>query len=518
MRNELLENCTLADLSQSNLVHLRCTLDYAGNLRIDLNSALPIYRQVADGIAGLISNGMLRAGARLPATRELAGLIGLNRTTISAAYSALEEAGLIVGHVGRGSFVAGPSEPPPHGFDWNAFLPEPEATGIIRGARNVEISFANSRPSREGFPVEEFRRFTKQVVEGNEASEILQLGSPLGYAPLRRYLLAEGASEGVAGPDDDVIVTNGCQQALDLIARSLVRPGTGVIVEDPVYHGLLNVFRRAGGKLLPVPVDRLGMIPGALEQALERERPKLVVVTPSFQNPTGVSLPIERRQQILTLVQNAGALLIENDIYSELRYTGEQLTRLKKLDTSGSTVLLRSYSKIAFPGLRVGWVIAPRPFIGRLAQEKQTSDLHSDQLSQAVLLRFAESGELAKHLERTRVAGGLRLQAAVEGCREFMPSGTRCTRPEGGMNLWVDMPAPLSADRLLARTIPYGVDFLPASYFSSNPAHSGGLRICFGGLAPETIRDGLKIIGDVARAELLRSKSAASYEPAAALV
>ncbi len=476
-----------------------------------------MYRQLADSIAGLISQGVLRTGARLPATRQLAGSIGVNRTTISAAYAALEQAGLITGHVGRGSFVAAKAESHRGNLDWHAFLPTSDS-GEERDAQKIEISFANSRPARDGFPLEEFRRLAKQVIESDGAGEILQLGSPHGYAPLRRFLLAEAAAEGVAGPQDDLMITNGCQQGLDLLARSLVRPGTGVVVEDPVYHGLLKVFRRAGGELLPVAVDASGMIPEALEEVLERDRPKLVVVTPSFQNPTGVSLSLERRQKIVKLVRRARCLLIESDVYSELRYAGAALPRLKYLDETGNTVLLRSYSKIAFPGLRVGWVIGPRPLIARLAEEKQTSDLHSDQLSQAVLLRFAESGELAKHLERTRSLGGLKLRAALEACREFLPRGTAWSRPEGGMSLWVELPAPLSADRLLSRAVANGVDFLPGRYFSARSGHPRGLRISFGGLSPENIRRGLRIIGELASVELQRGRAVESEEPASALV
>ncbi len=260
-----------------------------------------------------------------------------------------------------------------------------------------------------------------------------------------------------------------------------------------------------------IDVDRL-------EEVIQRERPRLLVVTPSFQNPTGATLSLERRKRIVALAQRFGLVLIENDIYSELRYQGRALPTLKELDESGNTILLRSYSKVSFPGLRVGWVIAPKPVIARLAEAKQISDLHSDQLSQAVLLRFAESGELERHLERTRRAGAERLDAVLQACERYLPRGATFTRPEGGMSLWVELPRPLTSEALLARVQENGVDFLPGRYFSAKAAHPRGLRISFGGLSPEQITRGMQILGQAAAAELAVDATAARWEPAAALV
>jgi 2-aminoadipate transaminase len=209
---------------------------------------------------------------------------------------------------------------------------------------------------------------------------------------------------------------------------------------------------------------------------------------------------------------------VENDIYSDLRYRGKALPTLKELDASGQTILLRSYSKVSFPGLRVGWVIAPRQVVAHLADMKQMSDLHSDQLSQAILLRFAESGELGRHLERTRHAGLERLIAVTDTCERHLPAGTKFTRPDGGMNLWIELPAPLTAERLLVSAQARGVDFLPGSYFSGSRAHDRGLRISFGGLSPDQIRRGIKMLGEAATAELAAGSLSRDMEHAAALV
>lgn len=468
-----------------------------GTIHLDSASAVPLYRQLAERITGLIGMGRLQAGDRLPPTRELAGLLGLNRTTVSAAYGLLEQSGLLDGQVGRGSFVA--------------LRAQPQNGSEL-------ISFAASKPAQSEFPLAEFRRLAREVIESESAADILQLGSAHGYAPLRRYLFEEASEAGAARASDGLIVTNGCQQALDLLAR-LEGPGTKVVMEDPTYHGAVRVFARAGAEIIPAPVDKDGVEPKALESILERTRPRWLVVTPSFQNPTGATLPIDRRRRILDLAQQYGCTLVENDIYSELRYTGAALPTLKQLDESGNTVLLRSYSKVSFPGLRVGWMIAPRPLIAQVAEVKEISDLHSDQLSQAVLLRFAESGELARHLEKTRRVGAERLDALLASCATELPSGSRWSRPEGGMNLWVELPEPLDAERLLPKAREAGLSFTPGRLFSIGRANASALRVSFGGLSVSDIRRGMAILGQVAEQELnLMRARTNDFEPAAALV
>ena len=493
-------------------------MDLLPHITVNSSLEVPIYKQVAESIRAAIEVGAIGLGERLPATRELAEQLGLNRTTVSAAYSMLEEAGLLQGQVGRGSFVAGngASRTAPS-FDWEKLLPPLEAMHGVPA--DAEINFANSRPSESCFPMAEFRRLSREVIDSPDAAEILQLGSPYGYGPLRRYLLNENVATGLARSGDDLIITNGCQQALDLLARMLVGDNNaGVLLEEPAYHGLLRVFASARANMIPVPVGDSGINVSALEALASQQKARLLVITPDFQNPTGTSLNLEQRKAIIAIAQRAGWVVIESTIYRDLRYRGQALPTLKQLDGSGNIISIGSYSKVAFPGLRVGWVIAPRPVIARLAEAKQTSDLHSDQLSQAVLLRFAESGELARHLQRTRRMGAERLRAAVESCERFLPAGCRFTRPEGGMNLWIELPAPLVAEELLKVAEEQGVSFLPGGYFSLRRSDRRHLRISFGGLSPEAIVRGMSILGAIAREQISAHQARAPLESFAALV
>ncbi len=459
----------------------------------DPRSNTPLYRQLSGHLQSLIESGALRDGDRLPATRELAGQLGLNRTTISAAYELLETQGLVRGHVGRGSFVS--ARPAlSAGLQWDRLLPREERAAQ---AGEGEISFASSKPSELLFPMDDFRATCRDVIESGEAQAILQLGSPSGYGPLRRYLLDRARIEGAARDSDEILITSGVQQAFDLIQRILLPNGQTVLIEDPVYPGLRSAFGRAGARLVGIPVGPDGMDLDALERALDKERPRLVLVTPNFQNPTGATLPLEARRTLVGMAARAGAIVVENDIYGELSYEGAALPTMKQVDEAGDVVLLRSFSKLAFPGLRVGWILAPRPLAARLIEAKQYSDIHTDQLAQAVVLRFAESGRLEAHRKRVRAAGAQRLRAALEACEEHLPPGARFTRPWGGMSLWVRLPEPLDAAELLPLAQREGVTYLPGRVFAVGRAEAGSLRISFAQLTPEKIRAGMARLGKV---------------------
>jgi 2-aminoadipate transaminase len=465
-------------------------------LELDSQSPTPIYRQLYEQIRSAIVAGRMARGERIPPTRELAQSIGLNRATITAAFDVLESEGLIRREVGRGSFVNG--------------IPEPDAPSTI--------SFSASRPSEMMFPLDEFRVSCREVIDSDEAAQILQLGPASGYGPLRRDLLNDARKRGVAGDDDDILITSGCQQAFDLIQRVLAAQGETVLIEDPVYPGLRNAFLRGGARVIGMPVGREGVDVDALGALLEKEKPRLIVLTPNFQNPTGSSLPVESRRTILMLAKRAGVIVVENGLYNELRYEGSETPTIKKLDESGDTILLGSFSKIAFPGLRVGWAIGPRQIIERLTEAKEASDLHSDQLSQAVLLRFAESGRLAAHRQKMLTAGSLRLKAILGACEKELPAGSMFTKPEGGMNVWVELPKPLDASELATRAERENVSFLPGRYFAVTRPQIHGLRLSFAGLAPENIRHGLAVLGLIFRTEQTRAQRQQRGDPAPALV
>lgn len=485
----------------------------APSLRLDPKSEEPLYRQLHAQLRERILSGAFGRGEKIPPTRELAGQLGVNRATVAAAYELLEQEGLIRGHVGRGSFVCAPAEA---AMDWEARLQGAgaEARGWGSGAR---INFASARPGEDLLPVEEFRACAREVLRG-DLERILRLGSPYGYGPLREWLLEQGRAEGTVREGDDLIVTSGCQQALDLLERTLVAPGGTVAVEDPVYPGLRDVFARGGARVAGVAVNSDGLDLEALERLAEREELAALAVTPNFQNPTGATMPLAARRHLLRLARAAGVAVIENDIYAGLRYEAAELPSLKQLDEHRLVIQVRSISKLALPGLRVGWVTGPREAVRRLADWKQTADLHSDQLSQAVLLRLFESGRLEAHRRRLVEAGRRRLRAVLEGCAKHLPEGSRFTRPQGGASVWVRLPEGLDSERLLAKAEAAGVSYLPGRLFAVQRVEASALRLNFAGLDPALIEEGLQILGRIFRRESQKRRTSAEAGLAPAVV
>jgi DNA-binding transcriptional MocR family regulator len=294
--------------------------------------------------------------------------------------------------------------------------------------------------------------------------------------------------------------------------------GETVLLEDPVYLGAKHVFERSGATLVGVPMGPNGIDLDALERIVEKEKPRLLAVTSNFQNPTGATLPLSARKTLLRIAQAASMIVVENDIYGPLAYEGDSIPPIKRLDETGDTILLRSFSKIAFPGLRVGWILGPRPLIEKLTETKQWTDLHSDQLSQAVLFRFAESGRLEQHRQRMLAAGRERLHAVLSACEEFLPAEAKFTRPRGGMSLWIRLPEPLVAAELLPRAEREGVTYLPGKYFAVSHPEENSLRISFAGMTPDQIRSGMAVLGRIFKDELERARAYSPLAEAPALV
>lgn len=461
----------------------------------DSQSGTPIYRQLGSYLQRLIEEGSLRTGDRLPATRELAGQLGLNRTTISAAYELLESAGLIKGEVGRGSYVCGSAPIPGGDLNWSRVLTRSLSSPAGTPA-SVALSFTSSRPSEKLFPIDEFRECCREVLESRDVKKLLQLGSPRGHEPLRRWLLDRAVEAGIAGELDDILITSGCQQAIDLLRRALVRPGDKVALEEPIYGGIKNVFLEGGAEPLGIPLNEPGVDLNAMQQALHAGA-RVMLVTPSFQNPTGAVMPAANRVDLCRMAAAAGAVIIESDVYTELAYEpGDSHLRLKQIDPN--VILLGSFSKIAFPGMRVGWIIAPRPVIARVTELKQLADLHTDHLSQAFVLRFAESGRLARHQAAVIGAAKEKLRALEQSCHRWL-GDCKWRIPAGGMNMWVELPEGVDAVALRGLAQQAGVDYLPGRYFSVSRPLDSGLRLSFAGLEPAEIRRGIEILGGLIR-------------------
>ena len=487
-------------------------------------SHVPLYIQLRDQLRALVHAGDLRPGDRIPASRELATMLGVHRTTVANAYAELESEGLIQGHVGRGTFIKGngnglkisPPAPPvlngADGIRWELLFADERGEEILSrltaSAPVDSLSFVMARPASEFFPIEELQICVNAVLR-REATEVLNLGPSDGYGPLKEALLEMLRQEGLTARDENLLVTDGCQQSLDLISKAFVRPGDSVILENPAYPGAVAIFNGARARCLGVPVQThaepgrtLGIDLEALEATLAANRVKLMVLTPDFQNPTGTSIPLAARRKILELASRYQVAIVEDHIYARLHNRDERIPSLKQLDRSNIVIHIDSFAKVAFPGLRVGWIVAPAAAIERLRLVKQTTDLHTDQLAQATLAEFMRRGLFTKHLAKMRKVYASRLHALDEALRKHMPEGTRWTLPEGGMCTWLELPLGFDASELLIHAKERSVLFAPGRYFYVQGHQPNTLRLGFASLDEKQIARGVATLADILRAEM----------------
>jgi DNA-binding transcriptional MocR family regulator len=439
---------------------------------VDRDSATPIYLQILNRTRSMILTGELPPGFRLPPERRLADALGVNRSTVLAAYRELKAEGLVDAHVGRGTVVLaqryGEAPPAPHDeiawrqlFRPGAVTQDPLVRDLLDlSERPGLISFAAGLPDPELVPLELLRRLLAEAIE-RVGPEIMLHCPTEGLMPLREAIAALMRSRGAECTAADVLVLSGSQQGIDLVARVLLEPGDAVAVEQPSFFGALQVFRSAQARLVGVPVDDDGMRPDALEAVLQRYRPKLIYTLPSFQNPSSALLSPERRQRVLELSYRYQAPLLEDDPYSELAFEGSPPLPLRALDRGGHVLYLSTFSKLLLPGLRLGWIVAPQPMLRQLILAKQVVDLHSNTPGQWLLARFLLDGHFPAHVARVREAYRARRDTVDRALRDAAVPGLEWRRPAGGFYFWCRLPEGTSTGRLLARAAEAGVSFLP---------------------------------------------------------
>jgi DNA-binding transcriptional MocR family regulator len=344
------------------------------------------------------------------------------------------------------------------------------------------------------------------------------LGPSDGYPPLKEFLRGELRADGIQASDRELLITNGCQQALDLVRKVFLRPGDVVAMENPVYPGAIQTFHGGGVKCLGVPVTENGLNLEALEALVGQQRVRLLLLTPSFQNPTGTTLSLEERKRVLEIAGRHQLPLVEDNIYAALRYRGRELPSLKALDTQGLVIHLNSFSKLCFPGLRVGWMVASEPVIERLRLAKQATDLHTDQLAQAALAEFGRRGLVGRLVKKARQLYRRRLERLASALRKHLPEGVRWVEPEGGMSVWIALPTGLDAATLLLKARERHVEFTPGRFFYFQGVQNNTLRLGFSGVKESQIEPGIESLGVLLKAELRQRRSSERTRAEAARV
>jgi 2-aminoadipate transaminase len=386
------------------------------------------------------------------------------------------------------------------------------------------ISFAGGLPAPEIFPYDEIRTASARVILENGA-QALQYGTTEGYLPLRELIVRHMARYGIRVRPTNVLITSGSQQALDLIGRLLINPGDHVLVEQPSYLGALQAWNVCEAEYISVPMDDDGIRIDLLENAM-RMGPKFLYLLPNFHNPAGVTLSLERRRKVVELANHYGTPIIEDDPYGQLRYEGNHLPPLVKLDAdfhgcanrtmtlSGNVIYLSTLSKTLAPGLRVAWIVAPEEIIGRLVQMKQGTDLCSPAFTQQVAYEVAREGFLDRHIRRIREVYDRRRLAMLDALERHMPPGVVWTRPQGGLFLWVTLPHGMDSSALLAHALEENVAFVPGKAFHPSGGGEETLRLNFSYCAPARIEEGIRRLGLVLKRYITPAEDGSRKIPA----
>ncbi|MFH8659422.1 PLP-dependent aminotransferase family protein [Streptomyces afghaniensis] len=362
-------------------------------------------------------------------------------------------------------------------------------------ARPEVINFAGGLPAPELFDAAGIAAAYRAVL-AEEPARALQYSTTEGEPTLRAALAERTTARGLPTAPDDLLVTTGSQQALSLLATALLEPGDTVLVESPCYLAALQAFGFAGARVVPVPGDEQGVDPGALEELVARERPKLLYTVPTFQNPTGRTLPAERRAAVAAVAARRGLWIVEDDPYGELRYDGERVPWIASLPgAEDRTVLLGSFSKVMAPGLRLGWLRAPGELRRACAVAKQAADLHTPTVNQLAAARYLADHDLDAHVARVAGVYGERRDAMLAALPGALPQGAVWTRPEGGMFLWARLPEPYDTTALLPQVVRHDVAYVPGAPFYAGPPDRTTLRLCFVTQTPEEIEEGLRRLG-----------------------
>ncbi|MEV7686699.1 PLP-dependent aminotransferase family protein [Streptomyces bungoensis] len=360
-------------------------------------------------------------------------------------------------------------------------------------ARPDVINFAGGLPAPELFDREGIAAAFHAVL-ADTPERALQYSTTEGEPALREGLAARVTAQGLPTAADDLLVTTGSQQALSLLATALLEPGDTVLVENPCYLAALQVFALAGARVVAVPGDEDGVDPRALEEAVRRERPKLLYLVPTFQNPTGRTMPAPRREAVAAVAAREGLWIVEDDPYGDLRYDGTRVPWIASCPgAEDRVVLLGSFSKVMAPGLRLGWLRAPAPLRRACAVAKQAVDLHTPTLNQLAAARYLNG--LDTHVARVRAVYGERRDAMLAGLPGALPAGSVWSRPEGGMFLWVRLPEPYDTTALLPRVVEQNVAYVPGAPFYAAAPDPATLRLCFVTRTPEDIAEGLRRLG-----------------------
>jgi DNA-binding transcriptional MocR family regulator len=485
-------------------------------INIDRNSQHPIYQQIIDVIKRLIQEGALEKGQTLPSSRKLAQTLGVNRSTVNRAYEELQALGFLSSRPGSYHKVQERRKEAEYSPDrksqisWNDKMTKPacrihetllryspEQSRTNRKCDDV-INISRLDLDPRLFPMKAFRECTNKVLF-EDGAEALLYGNYLGYVPLRRLIAQRLRLHGISVTEEEILITNGAQQGLDLCLRIFSSQGTQVAIETPTYANLLPILRFTNAEVIGVPMKKDGMDLAVLEDVANRTEVSFVYTIPNFQNPTGITTSHEHRERLYTICLEHKIPIVEDGFEEDMKYFGKVALPIKSIDATNIVIYLGTFSKALFPGLRIGWIAADRDCISRLAAVKRFSDLTTSLFLQMIMCEFLKRGHYDRQLRKLHRIFRRRMQMALSAMEEYFPSKVFWTRPVGGYTIWVRMPKKISENHLQELMIHQGVVVSPGGYYFPEKKASEYFRISISCLDEHEIREGIRRSGKALR-------------------
>jgi DNA-binding transcriptional MocR family regulator len=514
----------------------------------------PLYVQLKDLISNSIQSGKLPVDSKLPTNREAARLLKVDRSTVSRAYAELSRLGLIESHVGRGTFVRLAKgnvqlhnnkqidsklvAPQQKKINWSdQFSTVSKTTSDFLAKQpplshdDQVISFAGGSPSVDSIPHEQFQSVLNSLAETSLVSQLFDYSPPEGDARLRAEIKTYLQGQNINVSDDELLILSGSQQGIDLVAASFLDSADEVVVEEPTYFWALCNFRARQARILGVAMDEEGLLLEELEAILARHKPKLIYVMPDFQNPTGACLSLTRRQRLIELACAYGVPIFEDNFAGELHYEQKPLPSLRSLPRGSEIVIHQgTFSKALCPGLRIGWLVAPKEVIACVSTAKRACDISTNSMAQIVLANYLRDGLYKEHLAKVKSVYRRREETMLSSLAKYMPRGIHRERPsnpkeelkiswmapKGGLFVWVRLPEGFSARDLLELAEREGVVFSPGDLFFPNNDRFEFFRLCFIHNDDETIEIGIERLAKAVRQlferAVLASNRVANFE------
>ena len=481
-------------------------------IKIDRTSGYPIRKQIIDGIRKLVDEDVIEVQTPLPSTRALAHKLGVSRYTVNQAYEELQILGYLNSRQGSYNFVQKRRKEVEYNparrsiIPWDkagnasaeelfkSYLNIPEASPRVARMKNPAIDLAELQLDPALFPVVDFRRCVHRILLNN-GPESLDFCSAEGNGDLRDYIARRLRLHGISTSAEEILITYGSQQALDLVIRFLTRPDKKVVVEAPTYFNIFPLLKFSGAKMLAIPMKPDGMNLAVLERTLRRESVSFVYTIPNFHNPTGITTNHHHRERLLNICQDHRIPILEDGFDEEMKYFGKLPMPIKSIDEKNIVIYVGTFSKILFPGVRIGWITADRECIRRLAAIKRSTDLRCGNLVQAALALFCKEGYYDLHIKRLHRIFRRKMESALKMMEEYFPKNVSWVRPSGGYTIWVKMPRVLGAAELNHVLAEHGVMVSPGAHYFLQRNGSEHLRLSIARVGEDQMKDGLLRLG-----------------------